>query len=198
MIAHLSGQVLEATSESMILSVGGVGYLVSISESTYRSLPTQKDQQVHLWTHMVWREQTGPQLYGFLSQGERQLFEVLLGLNGVGPKTALAMVGALSVDQLLSAVQSGDLLLLTRVPGIGKKTAERLLSELKGRLTHLISVETSSPSASPIVGDAVRALTHLGYPPQAAERAVRAAAQIEAEDLSKLISSALQQISSST
>jgi Holliday junction DNA helicase RuvA len=194
MIGFLRGLVLESSSESCILCAAGVGYQVSIPDSTYRALPMQSDAEVSLWIHTVWREQTGPQLYGFASRAERQLFETLLDLNGVGPKTALAIVGHLPPDQLISAVQTGNLLPFTKVPGIGKKTAERLLVELKGKLEHLSPSTQAVQPHLPLVGDAIRALMHLGYSQLAAERAVRAAAEGESEDLGRLITSALQRV----
>lgn len=198
MIAHLQGSVVESSSEDCILSVHGVGYRVSIPESTYRSLPMQSDAVVGLHIHFVWREQSGPQLYGFISRADRQLFETLLALNGVGPKTALAIVGNLSPEALISAVQTGNPLPLTKVPGVGKKTAERLILELKGRLDSIVSSAAPLQPLLPLVGDAIRALMHLGYSQAAAERAVRAAAESQSQDLGQLITSALQRVGSSS
>lgn len=198
MIAFLRGLILESSNECCIVCAGGTGYQVSIPESTYRSLPTQADVEVSLWIHWVWREQTGPQLYGFATRAERQLFETLLDLNGVGPKTALSIVGNISPENIVSAVQTGNILAFTKVPGIGKKTAERLLLELKGRLDHIVSSSEAIQPHLPLVGDAIRALMHLGYSQVAAERAVRAAAESESQDLGRLITSALQRVSAPT
>ncbi len=194
MISFLKGVVLESSSEHCVLLAGQVGYFVQISDSTYRALPMQQDVEMALWIHFLWREQTGPQLFGFATRTDRQLFETLLDLNGVGPKTALSIVGHLSAESLISAVQTGNVLALTKVPGIGKKTAERLLAELQGKLDHITPRSQAIQPHLPLVGDAIRALMHLGYSQAAAERAVRAAAESESEDLGRLITSALQRV----
>lgn len=197
MLAFLRGLVVEASPDRCVLDVGGVGYAVSIPESTFRTLPTQANQEIALHIHWVWREQSGPTLYGFHSLGEKQLFSTLLDLNGVGPKTALAIVGHLALEHLIQAVRTMNPLPLTKVPGIGKKTAERLIAELHERIDHLMAQEHASPAVQqelPLLGDAVRALMHLGYSQAAAERAVRAAATPEGQDLGQLISAALQRV----
>lgn len=195
MLAFLRGKVVDASPEHCVLDVGGTGYALSISDSTYRSLPAQAETtEVCLHVHWVWREQSGPTLYGFSSRAEKQLFGLLLDLNGVGPKTALAIVGHVPLEQLIQAVRSANATLLTRVPGIGKKTAERLVVELQGRIENLRIETNSTQPELPLVGDAIRALMHLGYSPAAADRAVRSAAAQEGQDLSQLITSALQRV----
>ncbi|MFZ4100215.1 MAG: Holliday junction branch migration protein RuvA [Chlamydiia bacterium] len=194
MLAFLRGTVVEASPESCILDVAGVGYLVAIPEGTYRALPAQKEQVVSLHIHWVWREQSGPALYGFATQSEKELFSLLLDLNGVGPKTALAIVGHLPVERLIEAVRTQNPLPLCKVPGIGKKTAERLVTELQSRIGEISCPASSSHPELPLVGDAIRALMHLGYSQMAAERAVRAAATPDAHDLGQLITSALQRV----
>lgn len=193
-ISFLQGCIVEASMDSCVLLAGKVGYELLISEATFQKLPTQPSTEVSLYVHTLWREQQGPQLFAFMTRGEKQLFIELLALHGVGPKTALQIAGRLSPQQLADAVRQDNPLSLCAVPGIGKKTAEKILSELKPRVKRLMIESTEAQPQLPLLGDAIRALMHLGYSQTAAERAVRAAAQTECEDLSGLISSALQNV----
>lgn len=180
MIGRLTGTLLEKQPPQILLDVNGVGYEVEAPMSTFYRLPALGEQTT-LHTHLVVREDA-QLLYAFADKRDRQLFRELIRLNGVGPKLALSLMSGLEVDELISAVQAQDANALTRVPGVGKKTAERLLVELKGKFTAWESIPgTAAPlatgqvqSAASQTSDAVSALIALGYKPQEASRAVSA------------------------
>jgi len=179
MIGRLTGILLEKQPPQILLDVGGVGYEVEAPMSTFYRLPALGEKTT-LHTHLVVREDA-QLLYAFADKRDRQLFRELIRLNGVGPKLALALMSGLEVDELIGAVQAQDTSALTRVPGVGKKTAERLLVELKGKFTAWESLPGTAPLATgpamqPASGaaDAVSALIALGYKPQEASRAVNA------------------------
>lgn len=180
MIGRLTGILLEKQPPQILLDVGGVGYEVEAPMSTFYRLPALGEKAT-LHTHLVVREDA-QLLYGFADKRDRQLFRELIRLNGVGPKLALALMSGLEVDELITAVQAQDINALTRVPGVGKKTAERLLVELKGKFTAWESLPggaapltvSSSRTAPSQASDAVSALIALGYKPQEASRAVSA------------------------
>lgn len=181
MIGRLTGIVLEKQPPFILLEVQGVGYELDAPMSTFYELPAIGEQAV-LHTHMVVREDA-QLLYGFSRKRERELFRELIKLNGVGPKLALALMSGLEVDELVRAVQLQDANALVRVPGVGKKTAERLLVELKDRFKAwetlpgpLHTLAPGKGAAQPLsqTGDAVSALIALGYKPQEASKAVAA------------------------
>lgn len=180
MIGRLTGILLEKQPPQILLDVNGVGYEVDAPMSTFYRLPAVGEKTT-LHTHLVVREDA-QLLYAFADQRDRQLFRELIRLNGVGPKLALALMSGLEVDELISAVHAQDINTLTRVPGVGKKTAERLLVELKGKFTAWeslpggaapLAMGQAQPAASH-TSDAVSALIALGYKPQEASRAVSA------------------------
>ena len=181
MIGRLTGVVLEKQPPFILLDVQGVAYELDAPMSTFYELPAVGERAV-LHTHMVVREDA-QLLYGFSHKRERELFRELIKLNGVGPKLALALMSGLEVDELVRAVQVQDTSALVKVPGVGKKTAERLLVELKDRfkawetlpgpLKTLGPGKQSTPPASQS-SDAVSALVSLGYKPQEASKAVAA------------------------
>src|SRR5690606_23820737 len=171
MIGRLTGILLEKRPPQILLDVGGVGYEVEAPMSTFYRLPALGEKTT-LHTHLVVREDA-QLLYAFADKRDRQLFRELIRLNGVGPKLALALMSGLEVDELIGAV--------ARVPGVGKKTAERLLVELKGKFTAWESLPGTAPlatgpaaQATSGTADAVSALIALGYKPQEASRAVNA------------------------
>ncbi|MEA9977002.1 MULTISPECIES: Holliday junction branch migration protein RuvA [unclassified Pseudomonas] len=182
MIGRLRGFLAEKQPPHLVLDVNGVGYELEVPMSTLYRLP-HVGEPVTLHTHLVVREDAHL-LYGFFEKRERELFRELIRLNGVGPKLALALMSGLEVDELVRCVQAQDTSALTRIPGVGKKTAERLLVELKDRFKAWESVPGSftlvsnGPSAAPQVAtaesDAVSALISLGYKPQEASKAVSA------------------------
>jgi Holliday junction DNA helicase RuvA len=181
MIGRLTGILLEKQPPHLLLDVQGVGYELDAPMSTFYKFPAL-GQLVTLHTHMVVREDA-QLLYAFVEKRERDIFRELIRLNGVGPKLALALMSGLDVDELVRAVQAQDTSALVRVPGVGKKTAERLLIELRDRLKAWEALPgTFKPLASEggvqapasQTSDAVSALISLGYKPQEASRAVAA------------------------
>lgn len=189
MIGRLRGSLAEKQPPHLVLDVNGVGYEVEVPMTTLYRLPPV-GETVTLHTHLVVREDAHL-LYGFYEKRERELFRELIRLNGVGPKLALALMSGLEVDELVRCVQAQDTSALTRIPGVGKKTAERLLVELKDRfkawesLPGTFTLVSNGPNqAEPVASaesDAVSALISLGYKPQEASKAVSA---IKEKDLS--------------
>lgn len=181
MIGRLRGTLAEKHPPFLILDVGGVGYEVEVPMTTLYRLPSV-GESLTLHTHLVVREDA-QLLYGFAEKREREFFRELIRLNGVGPKLALALMSGLEVDELVRCVQAGDTSTLVKVPGVGKKTAERLLVELKDRfkawetlpgMTGLVIEPSSVSPVSSAESDALSALISLGYKPQEASRAVAA------------------------
>ena len=177
MIGRIRGHLAEKSPPTVLVDVQGVGYELFVPMSTFFNLPAL-GQEVVLLTHFVVREDA-QQLYGFLSRAERSTFTELLRISGVGPRTALALLSGLSVEELTQAVASQDGARLTKVPGIGKKTAERLLLELRGKLGAPLGVEPVGGSNADR-SDIVQALVALGY----SEREATAALKSLAPDLS--------------
>ncbi len=188
MIAQLRGTLIEKGLDQVIIEVGGVGYLVSISMQTLQALP-QQGQEVTLRTYLQVREDA-QQLFGFATDQERRAFELCISVSGVGPRLALATLSGLDPGSLAEAIKRGDVTRLTRIPGIGKKTAERLVVELRdkfdkagifgrsagGTTAAPASAASSRPETRGGVGaDVVNALCNLGYRPADAERAAEKA-----------------------
>ncbi|HXS29075.1 MAG TPA: Holliday junction branch migration protein RuvA [Steroidobacteraceae bacterium] len=175
MIGFLEGRIASKTPPQLTIEVSGVGYEVEAPMSTFFHLPAVGGA-VRLLTHLVVREDAHV-LYGFATEEERRLFRSLLKVSGVGPKIALALLSGLTVDAFARCVQQQDAAALTRVPGIGRKTAERLLVEMRDRLGvagELPSAAARPPPASP-EGEAFDALVALGYKPAEAMRLLGAA-----------------------
>jgi len=178
-IGRLRGQLLEKRPPWLLLEVGGVGYEVEAPMSTFYDLPATGTEVV-LHIHLQVRDDAHL-LYGFASEAERILFRSLLKVSGVGAKMALAVLSGMTADEFAGCVQEGDTARLTSLPGVGKKTAERLIVEMRDRLGDLPATRGISPGpaaglahpADP-VSDAVSALIALGYKPQEASRQVRA------------------------
>lgn len=160
MIGRLTGILAEKQPPQVLLDVGGVGYELDVPMSSFYNLPAL-GERVTLVTHFVVREDA-QQLFGFLSQKERAAFRELIRISGVGPKLALSVLSGLSVDELAQAVATQESGRLVKIPGIGKKTAERLLLELKGKLADALP-STGAPAAAGIATDALHALLALGY-----------------------------------
>ncbi|MBK0065114.1 MULTISPECIES: Holliday junction branch migration protein RuvA [unclassified Acinetobacter] len=191
MIGCLIGEVFALEAPTVLLNVNGVGYEIDTPLSTFCQL--QKGQKATLWTHLVVREDV-QQLYGFLEAQEKTIFRTLLKVNGVGPKMALGILSTLSVELLIQTIEHDDINTLVKVPGVGKKTAERLMIELRDRFKALAGQTTSASnnssaqiqfvSNSPIA-EAEAALQSLGYKPIEAQKAVAAvkADHTEAADL---------------
>jgi Holliday junction DNA helicase RuvA len=180
MIGCLIGEVFALEAPTVLLNVNGVGYEIDTPLSTFCQL--QKGQKVTLWTHLVVREDA-QQLYGFSEAQEKIIFRTLLKVNGVGPKMALGILSTLSVELLIHTIEHDDINTLIKVPGVGKKTAERLMIELRDRFKALSqsAKSTSQTTSSQIqfmsnspVAEAEAALQSLGYKPIEAQKAVAA------------------------
>jgi holliday junction DNA helicase RuvA len=188
MIGLLRGRLLEKRPSQVILDVSGVGYLVAVPLSTYAALG-ELHTEVTLLTHMHVREDALA-LYGFLSAREKHLFELLLGASGVGPSLALKILSGMNVEELVPAIRTGDLGRLTRIPGVGRKTAERMVVELKDRL-EAVAVEVDKPAVSTPAGveaDVKSALINLGYDDRSAATTVaEAKRQAGATSFEKLL-----------
>jgi Holliday junction DNA helicase RuvA len=161
MIGRLTGILIEKNPPQITVDVHGVGYEVDVPMSTFYNLPAA-GEKVSLHTHLLVREDA-QQLYGFLSEGERAAFRQLLKISGVGARTALAVLSGLSVNELAQAVAAQEAGRLVKIPGIGKKTAERLLLELKDKLPKSALVSAASTTAPDAGSDILNALLALGY-----------------------------------
>ena len=177
MIAHLRGKLLSKKANRALVDVGGVGYDVTIPVSTFYELgEIGSEVSLHIYTHV--REEALA-LYGFRTEREKWLFEKFLTISGVGPKMAIAILSGLEMNDLIPALRSGNLALLTHIPGVGKKTAERLVLELREKLDSVavdVSEAAPPPAAGELTGtdgDVLSALINLGYAKPAAEAAVR-------------------------
>jgi Holliday junction DNA helicase RuvA len=172
-IARLEGVLAEKRPDALLLDVAGVGYEVRVSLLTFLALPDEgKTLRLRIHTHV--REDV-LQLFGFLVEEERLLFRQLLGISGIGPRLALAILSGLPPDQLAAAIRAGELARLTAIPGVGKKTAERIVVDLRDKLAPLALARREPEPSSDLEAAAVSALANLGYPQAHAERAVRRA-----------------------
>ena len=171
MIGRLSGKLLEKNPPQIVLDVQGVGYELDVPMSTFYNLPAL-GENVSLLTHFAVRED-GHFLYGFSTASERVGFRQLLKISGIGAKIALAVLSGLSVNELANAVARQDVAMLTRVPGIGKKTAERLLLELKGKLAPVLPNVGGGAPVSDAQSDIQQALIALGYAEKEAAAALK-------------------------
>ena len=214
MIGRLRGQVVEISEATVLLDVGGVGYELEVSSAALaqahqndagaQAADDRHDapaRSLTLFTHFVVREDA-QQLYGFVDRAERELFRTLIRVSGVGPKLALSVISGISLADLAGAVATREVARLVRIPGIGKKTAERLLVELSGKLP-AVAERTDVrvlPTASGAVAEAERALEALGYRPPEAAAAIAAVLQSRAEPATtqetpeQLVRAALRQL----
>jgi Holliday junction DNA helicase RuvA len=183
MIAHLRGRLLFKSPNQATVECAGVGYDVTISVTTFSALPGEgAEASLHIHTH-VREDQIA--LFGFSETQEKRLFEKLLTISGIGPKLAITVLSGIASDRLVTAIRSGDHATLTRIPGIGKKTAERVVLELKDKLDDLAAaIPPSAGSAmhhGPAGDDALSALVNLGYPRPIAQKAIETAIGKNAE-----------------
>jgi len=175
-IAQVHGRLLRKGPQEAVVDVGGVGYRITIPLSTFYRIG-EPGQEVTLLTHTHVREDALA-LFGFLTGAEQALFERLIEVSGVGPKLAVSILSGIEAPDLVAALRAGDVVRLTRIPGVGKKTAERLVLELKEKVVGLAATEEAAPAASPAgsaTEDLVSALLHLGYSRPEAERGVERA-----------------------
>jgi holliday junction DNA helicase RuvA len=195
MIAQLRGTLGDKRPNQVLVDVGGVGYLVHVPLSTFYALgELHSNVTLLIYTHV---REDAIALYGFLSSREKHFFELLISISGVGPVLALKILSGMSVDDLVPAVRAGDLVRLTRIPGVGRKTAERIVIELRDKLAAIEAPETARPATAPAgtAGDVVSALLNLGYDQRAAEQAVeRAGKNGASESFEALLRAALQEL----
>jgi|SRR5215472_8992707 len=199
MIAQLRGTLEDKRPNQVLVDVGGVGYLVHVPLSTFYALgELHSSVTLLVYTHV---REDAIALYGFLSAREKHLFELLISASGVGPVLALKILSGMSVDDLIPAVRAGDLARLTRIPGVGRKTAERMIVELRDKLAETEVPEGARPAAAPsgIAGDVVSALLNLGYEQRASEQAVERAGKNGASpSFEALLRAALQELTAPT
>jgi len=183
MIAHLSGTLLSKQANSVILDVSGVGYEVNIPLSTFYDLEDLGSMvQLRIYTHV---REDAIQLFGFKTARERELFLKLISVTGIGPKLGITLLSGMSADEMIASIRTNNLARLTLIPGVGRKTAERLIMELREKVAELSSAqleeelgakpEAAEPTEDTVRADALSALTNLGYQRSAAEKAIDAA-----------------------
>jgi len=172
LIAQLRGRLVRKETQEAVVDVNGVGYRLTIPLSTFYRIG-EPGQEVTLLAHTHVREDTLA-LFGFLTAAEQALFERLISVSGVGPKVAIAILSGIEAPDLVAALRTSDVARLTRIPGVGKKTAERLVLELKDKVQGLVAAEPETPPAAPGTAkdDLVSALVHLGYSRPEAEKGV--------------------------
>ena len=192
MIAHLRGRLIAKHPNQAIVEAAGVGYDVNISVPTFSELPAV-GAEVALHVHMHVREDSIA-LFGFLRPAEKQLFERLISVSGIGPKLGITILSGMPADEMVGAIRGNDVARLTRIPGIGKKTAERMVLELRDKLQDFGAAPAAGP-ASPIEEDVLSALVNLGYQRPAAERALAKVANGNRQSFEALFREALAALS---
>ena len=196
MIACLTGIIQQKSAGRLVLDVGGVGYEVLISFSTYYELDEEGSQvTLEIYTHV---KEDQLKLYGFKTTKEKELFALLIQISGIGPKLAVTILSGLPVDDLAEAVRTSDLARLNGIPGVGKKTAERIVLELSGKIDKVLPrvLDTGPRSEMGTVpGDVVSALVNLGYPRKAAERTMKRLDTDPAVSFQDLLKTALKELS---
>ena len=190
MIAHLSGRLLTKEPNTVIVDVSGVGYEVNIPLSTFYELAdTGSNVELRIYTHV---KEDALQLYGFKTTRERELFVNFISVSGIGPKLGIALLSGMSADELIASIKNNNLARLTLIPGVGRKTAERLIVDLREKMTALAASQVATDAGTgvetpiPSTGDDVRAqalsgLLNLGYQKSAAEKAIDSALSEESE-----------------
>ncbi len=192
MIARLTGALEEKTPDQLIINVNGVGYQVFVSLQTFYRLPALHES-VSLQIHTHLREDA-LLLYGFLEEKEKESFLLLKGVSGIGPRLALNILSGIPVDELENALRSSDVTRLVAVPGVGKKTAERLVVELREKVGAFTSGQGVPGEQTSVSAEAISALVNLGYRYAEAEKAVRAALQRGAASIADLIRESLRSL----
>ncbi len=193
MIASLKGTVLTKRPEGVIVDVNGVGYQLSVPLCSLTDIPEPGETVfMHTYTHV---REDALQLFGFLNEQDREVFTTLIGISGIGPKLGLAILSGMPADRFVETVQNEDVTMLTTIPGLGKKTASRLILELKGKLPSLDPGEASSSRVSQEEIDAISALVNLGYKKQFSEKAVETAVRDGAGSIEDIIMESLKNLS---
>jgi len=188
MIAHLRGKLISKHPNQAIVEAGGVGYDVTISVPTFSELPAL-NAEVSFFIHTHVREDALA-LFGFLRAQEKQLFEKLLSVSGIGPKLAITILSGMPADAMVAAIKGNNVAALTRIPGIGKKTAERMVLELRDKLD-AFGVPPEAAAMSPVEEDVISALVNLGYQRPMAERALARLGNLSGESFDGLFRKAM-------
>jgi holliday junction DNA helicase RuvA len=187
MIGFLSGKIITSKPTKILLDVNGVGYLVNISINTFEQITGKESVSLFIYTSV---KEDSISLFGFFSEAEKEMFELLISINGIGPKLAVSILSGIRVDELKHAIQSANVSRIVAVPGIGRKTAERLVLELKSRVDQVKGNEKEISFS--IKNEAVAALTTLGYNSKLAEKTVREILNLKTDiSLEDLIKKAL-------
>src|ERR1700746_527152 len=196
MIGSLRGKLIEKRPNLVLLEVGGVGYQVLIPLSTFTSLGALHAEATLLVHTHVREDQLA--LYGFLTSREKQCFELLISASGVGPSLALKILSGMSIEELVPAIRKGDLAQLVKIPGVGRKTAERIVVELRDKLVVIDVPDAGRRSTrSQLEEDVASALSNLGYDTKSVERAIEKSRAASDADFEKLLRSSLQILGSS-
>ena len=188
MIAHLRGKLISKHPNQAVVEAGGVGYEVNISIPTFSALPSL-EVEVALFIHTHVREDA-LSLFGFLRSEEKQLFEKLISVSGIGPRLAITILSGMPADAMVAAIKGNNVATLTRIPGIGKKTAERMVLELRDKL-ETFGVPAAAAAASPVEEDVISALVNLGYQRPLPEKALARLGNIAGESFDNLFRKAL-------
>jgi holliday junction DNA helicase RuvA len=197
MIGSLRGKLIEKRPNQILVDINGVGYQVQIPLSTFASLGAlHAETNLLIHTHVREDQLT---LYGFVTAREKQCFELLISASGVGPSLALKILSGMSIEELVPAIRKGDLAQLVKIPGVGRKTAERIVVELRDKLV-VIDVPDAGKSStrSQLEEDVASALSNLGYDTKSVERAIEKSRAASGADFEKLLRSSLQILGSST
>jgi Holliday junction DNA helicase RuvA len=200
MIAYLTGRLLNRSTKSVVIDAGGIGYEVFVPLSTFYGLPKEEERvSLHIHTHV---REDAIQLYGFITRLEKDLFLMLISVSGIGPKLGVNILSGIGPEELLNAISRGDAMRLQSIPGVGRKTAERITLELKERATKSLGERPTPESRQNVdaaearmMDDALSALVNLGYPLKAAKHAVdRAKATVRETTLEAWIKEALRHL----
>lgn len=200
MYSHFRGELISLSPSQVVIEIGGIGYQIFIPANAFPKLP-QTGSTLLIYTSFIVRE-SSQTLYGFLSSQERDLFEILLTVSGIGPKLALNLIGHIAMQDLQFAICNHDIASLSKVPGIGKKTAERLILELRDKLPSLmptfsdLAISVTQDPQSQLIIDAMSALIHLGYNQLTAQKAIKKSLKElpDGSDLPALITHSLKNI----
>jgi holliday junction DNA helicase RuvA len=180
MIAHLRGRLLAKHPNQAVVEAGGVGYDITISVPTFSELPgVGSEVALHIHTHV---REDAIALFGFLRPREKQLFLRMIAVSGIGPKLAVTILSGMPADEMVAAIRGNDIARLTRIPGIGRKTAERMVLELRDKLEDFGAAPAAAEAATPVEEDVLSALVNLGYQRAAAERALAIAKKSSKSD----------------
>lgn len=194
MIAHIRGRLLSKHPNQAIVDCGGVGYQLAITVPTFSGMP-EEGSEVSLYVHTHVREDQIA-LFGFLKTDEKALFEKLIAVSGIGPKLAITVLSGMAAPDMIAAIRGNDLTKLTKIPGVGKKTAERMVLELKDKLDQFSATEATviAPATSPLEEDILSALMNLGYQRAAAERALQSLGPANGRGFEQLFRAAMAAI----